>query len=86
MEQAFHHVEPRARVYETIAALLKPEGRVVISEANGWNPLLQLVLFRRRGFRTVIERTTETGERFLYGNERITVPTVQWRADLPKPE
>ncbi len=74
MEQAFHHVEPRARVYKVIAALLKDGGRVVISEANGWNPLLQLVLLRRRGFRTVIERTTEAGERFLYGNERITVP------------
>ncbi|HWV42013.1 class I SAM-dependent methyltransferase [Pseudorhodoplanes sp.] len=75
MEQAFHHVEPRDRVYSTIAALLKPGGRVVISEANGWNPLLQLVLLRRRGFRTVVERTTEAGERILYGNERITVPS-----------
>jgi SAM-dependent methyltransferase len=74
MEQAFHHVEPRDELYTTIARLLKPAGRVVISEANGWNPLLQLVLLRRRGFHTIVERTTESGERILYGNERITVP------------
>ncbi|NWG24073.1 MAG: class I SAM-dependent methyltransferase [Pseudorhodoplanes sp.] len=76
MEQAFHHVEPRAQVYGTIAGLLKREGHVVISEANAWNPLLQLVLFRRRGFRTIVERTTEQGEHILYGNERITIPAV----------
>jgi 2-polyprenyl-3-methyl-5-hydroxy-6-metoxy-1,4-benzoquinol methylase len=76
MEQAFHHVEPRAKVYVTIANLLKPSGHVVISEANGWNPLLQLVLFKRRGFRTIVERTTEQGERIMYGNERITIPSV----------
>jgi 2-polyprenyl-3-methyl-5-hydroxy-6-metoxy-1,4-benzoquinol methylase len=76
MEQAFHHVEPRVRVYDMIAGLLKPEGHVVISEANGWNPLLQLMLFRRRGFKTIVERTTESGEHILYGNERITIPTA----------
>jgi 2-polyprenyl-3-methyl-5-hydroxy-6-metoxy-1,4-benzoquinol methylase len=76
MEQAFHHVEPRAQVYDTIAGLLKSDGHVVISEANGWNPLLQLVLFRRRGFQTIVDRTTEAGEKILYGNERITIPTV----------
>ena len=76
MEQAFHHVEPRAQVYDTIAGLLKRDGHVVISEANAWNPFLQLVLFRRRGFQTIVERTTEQGEHILYGNERITIPTV----------
>jgi SAM-dependent methyltransferase len=76
MEQAFHHVEPRAQVYGTITGLLKHDGHVVISEANAWNPFLQLVLFRRRGFQTIVERTTEQGEHILYGNERITIPTV----------
>lgn len=76
MEQAFHHVEPRAHVYDMIASLLKPDGHVVISEANGWNPLLQLVLFRRRGFQTIVNRTTASGRKILYGNERITVPSV----------
>ena len=79
MEQAFHHVEPRGKVYSTIANLLAPEGRVVISEANGWNPLLQLVLLRRRGFQTIVDRTMPDGERILYGNERITIPSAMAR-------
>jgi SAM-dependent methyltransferase len=79
MEQAFHHVEPRVKVYSTIARLLAPDGRVVISEANGWNPLLQLVLLGRRGFQTIVDRAMPDGERILYGNERITVPSVMAR-------
>lgn len=79
MEQAFHHVEPREKIYSTIARLLAPEGHVVISEANGWNPLLQLVLFRKRGFETIVDRTTADGRRILYGNERVTVPAVMAR-------
>jgi SAM-dependent methyltransferase len=76
MEQAFHHVEPRRDVYSTIAQLLAADGHVVISEANGWNPLLQLVLFRKRGFRTVVDCSTPDGARIPYGNERITIPSV----------
>lgn len=79
MEQAFHHVEPREEIYSTIARLLAPEGHVVISEANGWNPLLQLVLFRKRGFQTIVDRTTADGQRILYGNERVTIPSVMAR-------
>ena len=79
MEQAFHHVEPRDKIYSTIARLLAPEGHVVISEANGWNPLLQLVLFRKRGFQTIVDRTTADGQHILYGNERITIPSAMAR-------
>lgn len=79
MEQAFHHVEPRDKIYSTIARLLAPEGHVVISEANGWNPLLQLQLFRRRGFKTIVDRTTPDGQRILYGNEGVTIPSVMAR-------
>ncbi len=71
MEQAFHHLEPRAQVIEKIAGLLKPGGHVVISEANALNPLLQAQLFLQRGFKTLGEFTDETGRRYPYGNERI---------------
>jgi SAM-dependent methyltransferase len=70
MEQAFHHVEPRDKIYSSIAQLLAPAGHVVISEANGWNPLLQLVLFRKRGFKTIVDRTTADG---------LTIPSVMAR-------
>jgi 2-polyprenyl-3-methyl-5-hydroxy-6-metoxy-1,4-benzoquinol methylase len=66
MEQAFHHLEPRAEVVKKLASLLRPGGRLLISEANGWNPALQANLFRLRGFNTVI-----TVNGVSWGNERI---------------
>jgi SAM-dependent methyltransferase len=69
MEQALHHLEPRAEVVRRTAGLVAPGGRLIIAEANGWNPLLQLKLFALRGTKTVITR-----EGHPWGHERITVP------------
>lgn len=71
MEQAFHHLEPRNQVIEKLASLLKPGGHMVISEANALNPLLQLQLFRRRGFKTLKEFQGPDGRIHAYGDERI---------------
>lgn len=57
MEQTFHHLEPRAEAVKKIAELLKPGGKVVISEANAWNPFLQAQLFLRRGLPKVVTMT-----------------------------
>jgi 2-polyprenyl-3-methyl-5-hydroxy-6-metoxy-1,4-benzoquinol methylase len=70
MEQAFHHLEPRAEVLQRIARLLRPGGYLVASEANALNPLLQLQLLRARGLKMIL--TVETGQGTLpYGNERV---------------
>ena len=76
MEQVFHHLEPREQVYATVSRLLRPGGAVIVSEANGWNPVLQAVLFRKRGARTIVDRKSPSGGRELYGDERITIPSV----------
>jgi 2-polyprenyl-3-methyl-5-hydroxy-6-metoxy-1,4-benzoquinol methylase len=72
MEQAFHHIEPRSEVPDVLHRLLRPGGYVVIAEANGWNPLLQLQLLRQRGLRTIGEYIDAAGKVHLYGVERIT--------------
>ena len=72
MEQAYHHIEPRASLPEKINSLLAPGGFLVISEANALNLLIQLQLFAKRGFKTVVEYTDEGGIHHVYGNERIT--------------
>lgn len=74
LEQAFHHIEPRQQVPGKLFGMLKPGGHVVISEANGWNPFLQALLFRKRGFRTIREYTDQQGKVHMYGVERITTP------------
>ena len=72
MEQAFHHIEPREQLPAKLSALLKPGGHIVISEANAYNPLMQLQLFKVRGFKTIVEYTDQHGAKHVYGNERIT--------------
>lgn len=70
MEQAFHHLEPRPEVVTRIASLLRPGGRVILSEANALNPLLQAQLLKARGFRMYVDVQTDYGS-VLWGNERI---------------
>jgi 2-polyprenyl-3-methyl-5-hydroxy-6-metoxy-1,4-benzoquinol methylase len=72
MKDTFHHLEPRAQIVAKIASLLAPGGKVVIVEPNAWNPAIQYKMFRIRGFKTIIEKVDKaTGERFIYGNERL---------------
>jgi 2-polyprenyl-3-methyl-5-hydroxy-6-metoxy-1,4-benzoquinol methylase len=70
LEQAFHHLEPRTEVLKRISALLRPGGKVIFSEANALNPLLQLLLIRQRGFKKVINVDTAQGK-LMWGNERV---------------
>lgn len=79
LEQAFHHLEPRKDVVEKIARLLRPGGRVILSEANALNPLLQLQLLKKRGLKMYIVQPTENGS-FLFGNERVLWhrPLARW--------
>ncbi len=72
MEMAFHHLEPRAELPSVFARLLRPGGHVVIAEANGLNPLLQVGFFKHRGWRTISEHIDKDGRTHLYGVERIT--------------
>lgn len=76
MEQAFHHIEPREKLPAICFDILKPGGYIIISEANGWNPLIQLSMFRQRGFKTIKRFTDNHGIDHVYGNERITTPGI----------
>ncbi|HEX5325636.1 MAG TPA: class I SAM-dependent methyltransferase [Acetobacteraceae bacterium] len=69
LEQAFHHLEPRPAVIQKLARLVRSGGYLILSEANAWNPLLQIHLLRLRGITTI---TTHQGH--AWGHERITVP------------
>jgi 2-polyprenyl-3-methyl-5-hydroxy-6-metoxy-1,4-benzoquinol methylase len=72
MKDTFHHLEPRDRIVAKIASLLASGGKVVIVEPNAWNPAIQFKMFRIRGFNTIVNKIDKaTGERFVYGNERL---------------
>ena len=72
MEEAFHHLEPRDRVAERIAALVCIGGHLVIAETNALNPLVQLQLLRARGLPRVRTFTDDRGRTRAYGVERVT--------------
>jgi SAM-dependent methyltransferase len=80
MEQTFHHLEPRNKVYGVLREFLVPGGLLFISESNAWNPLVQLELFLRRGFKTRTYFTDKNGRRIEYGNERVIAPVILARA------
>ena len=71
MQQTFHHLEPREAMVAHITRLLAPGGRLIVSEANGLNPLLQAQLFRLRGFRTIGTIPGPDGAPIPYGFERV---------------
>lgn len=74
MDHTFHHVEPRQQLYRKVAQLLRPNGWVYVVEPNAWNPLVQLIMIRMRGFKTLKTYPGPDGEPVLYGDERITTP------------
>lgn len=71
MNQAFHHMEPREQVVKKIAQITAANGIVIFAECNALNPLIQLRLFKRRGFNTIIDFVDEEGINRPYGNERV---------------
>lgn len=72
LEEAFHHLEPRSRVGERIAALVSVGGRMVVAETNALNPFVQLRLLRARGLPKVRIYTDDRGRTHEYGVERVT--------------
>jgi ubiquinone/menaquinone biosynthesis C-methylase UbiE len=74
LEETLHHMEPRCEIVKKTADLIKDEGVLIISEANAYNPFMQLHLFTKRGFKTIKNRVDRNGQAFLYGVERIMTP------------
>ncbi|RMG98909.1 MAG: class I SAM-dependent methyltransferase [Deltaproteobacteria bacterium] len=74
MEHTFHHLEPRLRVVDHVARLVRPGGYVVVSEVNAWNLPMQLQYLRRRGLRTIDTYVDATGRTHVYGVERFLSP------------
>jgi 2-polyprenyl-3-methyl-5-hydroxy-6-metoxy-1,4-benzoquinol methylase len=74
LEQAFHHLEPRSKVYERLFDMLSEDGVLVICETNAWNVAAQIEMFRLRGFRTHRTFVDVQGGVHPYGDERIVAP------------
>lgn len=72
MKEVFHHLEPRDEVVSKLSELLRPGGVIILVEPNAWNPLIQIQMLKVRGFKTVVAAIDQqSGEHWVYGNERI---------------
>jgi len=71
LEEALHHMEPRPEIIKRISGLLRDWGVLIISEVNPYNPLMQIRVCRKRGFRTIQKRLGQDSKECLYGVERI---------------
>jgi 2-polyprenyl-3-methyl-5-hydroxy-6-metoxy-1,4-benzoquinol methylase len=80
MNQAYHHLEPRAEVISKLASMVRDGGHIFISDTNAWNPMVQFMLFRARGFQTIREYQDADGTGRLYGRERVTTVGAVVRA------
>lgn len=80
MNQAYHHLEPRAEVVGKLANMVRGGGYIFISDTNAWNPMVQLMLFRARGFQTIRQYQDADGAVRLYGRERVTTAGAVVRA------
>jgi len=71
LEETFHHLEPRKRVFGLLRRLLAPEGKVVISETNGGNSLILTRILLQRGVKSVGLMRDARGTSVQYGKERV---------------
>lgn len=72
LQDTLHHLEPVNEVFNIFYNTLKPDGNVIILEANGSNLVYNIMLFLQRGNKKIIERYDEQLKKIvLYGNENF---------------
>jgi 2-polyprenyl-3-methyl-5-hydroxy-6-metoxy-1,4-benzoquinol methylase len=75
-----HHIEPVSDAIKKISQLIKPDGYFFLSDENGLSPVQQLAVQKKIGWihpRKFWRIDSDTGERYLYGNENIRA-TFLW--------
>jgi len=71
MMETFHHIEPREKFVSLLPQFLNDGGCLIILESNASNPLIQLLMFKTRGFSTKKTKRDADGTVHQYGRERI---------------
>ena len=81
-QDTLHHLEPFSEAVKIFHKVLKPGGKIVVSEENGSNLITQLRHIKERGFKRIVEVYDEKlDERFLLGNEN-TRSLKKWREEF----
>jgi SAM-dependent methyltransferase len=69
-QDTLHHLEPIGEALNVLRGVLKPGGKLIITEENGNNIICNIKHFRERGFKRVINLYDEgLGKTISFGNE-----------------
>jgi len=71
MDQTYHHLEPRDEVNSKLKEITKPGDYLCIFDENMFNPISQLLVLKKRGFKTIRMVKTDCGD-IPVGDERLT--------------
>ncbi|OGI04069.1 MAG: hypothetical protein A2287_02905 [Candidatus Melainabacteria bacterium RIFOXYA12_FULL_32_12] len=84
IQDTLHHLEPLQDALSVLYKMLRPNGKLIILEANGGNIIHQLRLYLIRGNEKVTEIYDEyLKKKVLYGNENYR-NIKEWRDELEK--
>ncbi len=77
-----HHIEPFRDAAQKLHRLLKPSGKLIVSEENGNNIIARMKHFRERGFRRIAKYYDEKLQKeIVFGNEN-TRSLSAWKKEF----
>jgi 2-polyprenyl-3-methyl-5-hydroxy-6-metoxy-1,4-benzoquinol methylase len=80
LNEVAHHIEPPSTAFNKCYELMHPGSRLFLLEPNFFNPLVQALFFKTRGFKTTIRSYDPYAGVFrVFGNEKIR-PCFLWDA------
>jgi ubiquinone/menaquinone biosynthesis C-methylase UbiE len=72
LQDTLHHIEPLQDALKIFKNVLKPEGKLIVTEVNGNNIVSNLMFFKQRGFKRIITIWDERLQKqILFGNENV---------------
>jgi len=83
-QDTLHHLEPFDKAVEIFHRVLKPDGKIIVSEENGNNIICNIKHFRERGFKRISSYYDERLKKeIIFGNEN-TRGLSKWKKEFSK--
>lgn len=84
LQDTLHHLEPLPEALKLFRQALAPGGKMIVVEVNGNNIVQNLIFFKLRGFKRIIEIYDEKlKKKILLGNENVRSYNL-WRSEFEK--
>lgn len=81
-QDTLHHLEPFNEAVKIFYYVLKPDGKIVVSEENGSNIICNIKHFRERGFKRIKTVYDERLQKEILIGDENTRSLKQWRKEF----